>query len=132
MRVSLQGLSDNPKDDASWRIYPPPPPPVWGDERQQGVAGQAAAEQAKEDPEKSFWAGARNRDRDAPRKPGHDIGEDFVFEECEVPGEDEMEYRLDSQGVFQVYENKKGIAHDPSPVQVHTSDFPQHSRTICL
>lgn len=42
------------------------------------------------------------------RKPGQDIGSDFELEECPIPGADEMEYRLDDTGVFQVYENRKG------------------------
>ncbi|CAZ85602.1 unnamed protein product [Tuber melanosporum] len=84
LRVSLQGHADNPKDDPSWKIYPPPPPPVWKEE-----ANATAQKEA--------------------RKPGQNIGGDFIFEECEIPGEDEMEFRKDGHGVFQVYENKKAL-----------------------
>ena len=43
------------------------------------------------------------------RKQGVDIGSDFDFEECEIHGEDEMDFQLDSMGVYQVYENKTGM-----------------------
>lgn len=87
LRVSLQGEQDNPKDDPSWNIYPPPPPPVWvEDPKQEHVPAQEAEG----------------------RKPGEDVGEDFELEKVEIPGEDEMEFRIDDKGVYQVYENKKG------------------------
>lgn len=106
MRVSLQGPSDNPKDDPSWRIYPPPPPPVWVDDSQNLEGGPATHD--KDDPQKSFWAGSEKH-KEPSRKPGYDVGEDFVYDECDIPDEDEMEYKLDNQGVFQVYENKIGV-----------------------
>ena len=43
------------------------------------------------------------------RKQGVAIGTDFSFEECEIPTEDEMEFKLDTMGVFQVYENQTGM-----------------------
>lgn len=131
MRVSLQGASDNPKDDPRWNIYPPPPPPVWIDEPVQTPDG-ASSFQTTDDPEKSFWAGSDNRNRDTARKPGQDIGEDFMYAECEIPQEDEMDFKLDGQGVFQVYENKKGTcmftvhsreAHPPNILQLWRTIF---------
>ena len=53
------------------------------------------------------------------RKQGVAIGSDFVFEECEIPGEDEMEFKLDAMGVFQVYENQTGTSNffrNPRPI----------------
>lgn len=107
LRVSLQGHADNPKDDPSWKIYPPPPPPVWvEDPFQRPVTSQGNESGA------ATWGTnsgeLRPRTEKEGRKPGHDIGEDFVLEECEIPGEDEMEFKLDEQGVYQVYENRKG------------------------
>jgi AMP deaminase len=96
LRLSLQGHADNPKDDPSWKIYPPPPPPVWVEDGTQ----HPATPQANED-------GTSNVEREG-RKQGLDIGEDFALDECEIPNEDEMEFKLDDQGVYQVYENKKG------------------------
>lgn len=94
LRVSLQGNGDNPKDDPSWRVYPPPPPPVW--------IGEPARSAGLQD----FNGPPIIENR---RKPGENIGEDFVYDEVEVPGPDEMVFKLDDKGVFQVYENKKGI-----------------------
>lgn len=108
LRVSLQGHADNPKDDPSWKIYPPPPPPVWIEDPFQ----RPITSQGNESSGTTTWGTSsgelRPRTEKEGRKPGHDIGEDFIFEECEIPGEDEMEFKLDEQGVYQVYENKKG------------------------
>jgi len=110
LRVSLQGGSGNPNDDPSWKIYPPPPPPVWVEDPAKTVGFQTPNEVA--DPtatEKSFWAGSEKGKERTYRKPGEDIGEDFIYDEVEIPGEDEMVFRLDDKGVYQVYENKKGM-----------------------
>lgn len=101
----MQGHADNPKDDPSWRIYPPPPPPTWLEDPPQKPFDCDVNEVSAT--ERSFWAGSS--DRYGGRKPGHDIGEDFVFDDCDIPEENEMEFRLDEKGVYQVYENKKGI-----------------------
>ncbi|KAF3924681.1 hypothetical protein AA313_de0205895 [Arthrobotrys entomopaga] len=105
IRLSLQGPTDNPKDDAAWKIYPPPPPPVWVPEGSQTLP-------ARDDPmfgtHNIDGSTERNRSSGKTRKAGQDIGSDFSFEECEIPGPDEMEFRLDDTGVFQVYENRKG------------------------
>ncbi|RPA98044.1 AMP deaminase [Choiromyces venosus 120613-1] len=108
LRVSLQGHADNPKDDPSWKIYPPPPPPVWVEDgtthppTPKGNGG-GAEEIGKSKKEENAAAPKEAR------KPGQNIGEDFIFEECEIPGEDEMEFRKDEHGVYQVYENKKAL-----------------------
>ncbi|KAK6361796.1 AMP deaminase, variant 2 [Orbilia blumenaviensis] len=117
IRLSLQGPTDNPKDDAAWKIYPPPPPPVWVPEGSQILP-------PRDDP----MYGATNIDGSAElnrsggksRKPGQDIGSDFEFDECEIPGEDEMEFRLDDTGVFQVYENRKAMDNDLPIVAIPT------------
>jgi AMP deaminase len=113
LRVSLQGHADNPKDDPSWKIYPPPPPPVWIEEpRLAGPGFQGGMEMNESNTaEKSFWAGSDKPQQEKHRKPGEDIGEDFLFDEVEIPGADEMVFRLDDKGVYQVYENKKGNPH---------------------
>ena len=100
LRVSLQGHTDNPKDDPGWKIYPPPPPPVWVEDGTQRPS--TANEEGASSIEKPSSSGKEGR------KQGLDIGEDFLFGECEIPVEDEMEFRLDDQGVYQVYENKTG------------------------
>ncbi|KAJ6262290.1 hypothetical protein Dda_3097 [Drechslerella dactyloides] len=93
IRLSLQGPTDNPKDDVAWNIYPKPPPPVWVPEGSQTLP-------ARDDP----MYGTVTLDNGKSRKAGEDIGGDFNFEECvrEMPGSDEMDFRLDETGVFQV------------------------------
>ncbi len=39
IRTSLQGTSDNPKDDPAWNIYPPPPEPAWTEEHEKAANG---------------------------------------------------------------------------------------------
>lgn len=115
LRVSLQGHADNPKDDPSWRIYPPPPAPVWVEDAQRPSTAQGEGSINTNWGTSSGELRPRTENEKKGRKPGHNIGEDFVLEECEVPTEDEMEFKLDDQGVYQVYENKKGIhraSHD--------------------
>ncbi|KAK6534447.1 AMP deaminase [Arthrobotrys megalospora] len=117
IRLSLQGPTDNPKDDAAWKIYPPPPPPVWVPEgsqtlppRDDPMYGTASIEGSAE----------LNRSSGKARKPGQNIGSDFDFAECEIPPEDEMEFRLDDTGVFQVYENRKAMDNDLPIVAIPT------------
>ncbi len=37
IRLSLQTDGDNPKDDATWNIYPPPPEPAWYEDRDRAL-----------------------------------------------------------------------------------------------
>ena len=105
LRVSLQEPTDNPKDEPSWNIYPPPPPPQWVEEKDtHSISGSQTL-----NPENRTGASGPGSTKEG-RKQGVDIGSDFVFEECEIPGEDEMQFKLDSMGVFQVYENEIGAA----------------------
>ncbi|KAB8356642.1 hypothetical protein FH972_024219 [Carpinus fangiana] len=94
IRLSLQGANDNPKDDASWEIYPPPPEPHWMEEGDQ------------------FNTPRQPR---RTRKPGQDIGEDFQLEDLlPLPDASEMTFKIDDQGVFQVYEtNKSADLNEP-------------------
>jgi AMP deaminase len=107
IRVSLQRTGDNPKDDLGWKIYPPPPEPHWDHNRaagaQSSMANSAIIEVDEETPKRY-------------RKPGQDIGSDFVMDDLlPLPEADEMTFRLDSQGVFQVYETSKSADID-SPI----------------
>ncbi|KAF3903913.1 hypothetical protein ABW21_db0200576 [Orbilia brochopaga] len=111
IRLSLQGPTDNPKDDAAWNIYPKPPPPVWVPEGSQTLP-------ARDDP----MYGTASLENPKSRKAGQDIGSDFDFDECvrEMPGPDEMEFRLDHSGVYQVYENQKALDNDMPIIAVPT------------
>ncbi|EPS43833.1 hypothetical protein H072_2158 [Dactylellina haptotyla CBS 200.50] len=117
IRLSLQGPTDNPKDEAAWKIYPEPPPPVWVPEGSQILP-------PRDDPmygtQNIDGSAELNRTGGKARKPGQDIGSDFEFEECEIPPSDEMEYRLDDTGVYQVYENRKALEADLPIVAIPT------------
>lgn len=63
-----------------WKIYPKPPPPHW------------------------HWA-----DKGAvPHKPTDPEDEEFIFENCEIPGPDTWGFEIDERGVFQVYSAVEG------------------------
>lgn len=112
LKISLQRPHDNPKDSLSWKIYPPPPPPAWNAHAQKQPEATGPLDSSMSDATKSFWAGTeRTDDLEAGRKPGHDVGEDFRLENCEIPGRDNCVFELDDQGVYQVYETDadKGI-----------------------
>ncbi|KAK0487740.1 hypothetical protein IW261DRAFT_1558788 [Armillaria novae-zelandiae] len=63
---------------ARWRVYPSPPPPHW------------------------HWTD----DKEAVSVDGGygGSGKEFRFEECDVPGDHDWDFRIDDKGVFQVYE----------------------------
>lgn len=60
-----------------WRIYPKPPPPHW------------------------HWKDLNLVQHD----PSDD--EEFIFENCKIPGPDNSDFEIDERGVFQVYENRE-------------------------
>ncbi|KAF2109545.1 AMP deaminase 3 [Lophiotrema nucula] len=112
IRLSLQGNFDNPKDDPNWRIYPPHPEPVWDESKErQNTAGsmQNSAVLTPATPTKP------------PRKMGKDIGEDFDMDDLlPLPGASEMSFRLDSGGVYQVYETAKSAEIDTPVISIPT------------
>ncbi|KAI0882688.1 AMP deaminase [Annulohypoxylon maeteangense] len=119
IRLSLQRDGDNPKDDSSWDIYPPPPEPAWvGPNMNQDSHGpntgsnsmsnstvlptQANAQRPHD--LGTMIADAEPKRTPRKRKPGHDIGEDFDMEDLPLPQASELVFRLDENGVYQVYE----------------------------
>lgn len=127
IRLSLQGPTDNPKDDPSWPVYPPPPQPAWVEEQ----------DTAANNPSNSVGNSLNNSvhnsmtlPADPPadpqpttkkRKPGDDIGEDFDMAHFEpLPGPSEMTFGLDANGVYQVFENTDAEAADTPIVTVPT------------
>jgi AMP deaminase len=114
IRLSLQHDFDNPRDDPGWKIYPPHPEPVWNDsskERRNASSSlqNSAVLEPKEQPPKP------------PRKMGTNIGEDFFMEDLlPLPGSSEMSFRMDSGGVFQVYETAKSAELDTPIVAIPT------------
>ena len=112
MRLSLQGPTDNPRDDSSWDIYPPPPQPVWHEINDQNINIEGSQEIRRE---------RRNPSLRKPRKMGQDIGEDFHLEELlPLPASAEMSYKLDDEGVYQVYETSKSEEIDTPIIHVPT------------
>lgn len=118
IRLSLQGASDNPKDDPGWKIYPPHPEPVWhpdySRERANTTAQNSMSNSATLD-------AADESTSKPPRKPGHDIGEDFEIEDLfPLPGSSEMSFKLDDSSVFQVYETAKSEELETPIVNIPT------------
>lgn len=114
IRLSLQGDFDNPKDDPSWPIYPRHPEPVWNDySKERHNASGSMQNSGVLDPVEA--------PSKPPRKMGKDIGEDFDMDDLlPLPGASEMSFRLDSSGVFQVYETSKSAELDAPIVAIPT------------
>ncbi|KAI9740537.1 MAG: AMP deaminase [Cirrosporium novae-zelandiae] len=140
IRLSLQGPTDNPKDEPGWRIYPPPGEPVWDDDKERVKASASGSEsmnasqviQPKQDPYLKIPDGPSNstgvdNSHEQPslvvrkRKLGQDIGEDFDLNDLmPLPGPSEMIFRLDDAGVHQVYENSKSAELETPILNVPT------------
>jgi AMP deaminase len=85
--VSLQKDGDNPKDDKThWKIYPEPPPPSWH-ETEKRFRGSSKKEHQKKDP----------------------TMDEFRFEDCEIPGPNDMVFKRDPTCVYQVYEDESSL-----------------------
>ena len=110
IRLSLQGPSDNPRDDPDWEIYPPPPEPVWQHNKERtDPSNNFENDDGSNFPaETSSTQGSQAPYKRPQRKMGVDIGEDFDFDDClPLPEASEMMYKLDGSGVYQVYETAK-------------------------
>ncbi|KAL1835443.1 hypothetical protein VTJ49DRAFT_6705 [Mycothermus thermophilus] len=129
--LSLQGPFDNPKDDPSWVIYPPPPEPAWAEDREKAMRGAGSAGNSLQNsmvlrsgdaPPDAKAAGTPQRKSTAKkRKPGQDIGEDFDMEDLlPLPGGCDMTFRLDENGVYQVYADEEADKAEKPIVRVPT------------
>ncbi|KAI9702086.1 MAG: AMP deaminase [Candelina mexicana] len=128
IRLSLQGPDDNPKDDPSWRIYPPPLEPVWYQDEPNTAAGGlnsmnnsgllASDLRSSDDGEQASQPSTpavppTPKSSARKRKPGQNIGEDFeMFDLLPLPEASEMDFRLDKNSVFQIYETSKSMELD--------------------
>lgn len=122
MRLSLQGPEDNPKDEPGWNVYPPHPEPVWEEDKIRAAHGSLSNSTVL--PAKNDGTGTGllvpqpheikvEKEKKPARKPGFDIGEDFDMDDLlPLPEAGEMEYRLDDNGVFQVYQ-RAGELEEP-------------------
>ncbi|RYP78287.1 hypothetical protein DL769_003223 [Monosporascus sp. CRB-8-3] len=140
IRLSLQRDGDNPKDDPSWHIYPPPPEPAWREAfANQNHPGANTGENSMSNStilspqqpgtqlttETPGGVDAEPRRTARRRKPGHDIGEDFDMADLmPLPQASEFTFRLDENGVFQVFENAEADRANTPVVAVPTiKDF---------
>ncbi|KAI1407473.1 AMP deaminase [Hypoxylon sp. FL1857] len=140
IRLSLQRDGDNPKDDPSWDIYPPPPEPAWVEAHtnqdnygpntgnnslsNSTVLPAPAGAQRPGDPG-TVITDTEPKRTPRKRKPGHDIGEDFDMADLlPLPQGSELVFRLDENGVYQVYENDAACQANTPVVGVPTiKDF---------
>ncbi|KAK6865807.1 AMP deaminase [Apiospora arundinis] len=117
IRLSVQRDGDNPKDDPSWDIYPPPPEPAWvGPHTVAPTAVNSLSNsmvlpsqpdtQAALDEAAAAASDAKSKRTSKKRKPGHDVGEDFAVEDLlPLPPSSDFAFRMDENGVYQVFEN---------------------------
>ncbi|KAK2001739.1 AMP deaminase [Colletotrichum falcatum] len=132
--LSLQGPDDNPRDDPSWSIYPPPPEPAWGAEHARAVAsaehhvstsnslaGSMVLPPGADDVAGRQVPGPESKPTTKKRKPGQDIGEDFDMNDLlPLPSADNMRFKLDDSGVYQVFEDEVAEANGTPVVLVPT------------
>ncbi len=137
MQLSLQGPNDNPKDEPSWNVNPAPPEPAWGEEREKLMLGTTAQNSVNNSMANSLvmtpesqrrTGGSGEKGPETPqqkptkkRKPGQDIGEDFdMEEELPVPEKSDMTFRLDDNGVYQVFADAQACESNKPIVRVPT------------
>ncbi|KAI1336404.1 AMP deaminase [Xylariaceae sp. FL0016] len=143
IRLSLQRDGDNPKDDSSWDIYPPPPEPAWaGRQMTHDTPGQNTGSNSLSNSVVLQPPANTHRANDSPagpapglepghrrspkkRKPGHNIGEDFDMKDVlPLPASSEFTFRLDGNGVYQVFENSAADKANTPAIGVPTiKDF---------
>lgn len=145
MRLSLQGPSDNPKDDPSWRIYPRHPEPVWDEGRARAGTMTNGGNTANDSMANSVVlsidrphargvddrpissAGSAPQNSSSPkvsrttRKLGQDIGSDFEFSDLlPLPDAHDMSFKLDDNGIYQIYENSEFDKPDTPAANIPT------------
>ncbi|KAH7413287.1 hypothetical protein BKA64DRAFT_660708 [Cadophora sp. MPI-SDFR-AT-0126] len=140
IRLSLQQDGSNPRDEPNWKIYPPPPEPAWyeagfedrdrdnattnGMNSQSGSMSNSMVLPPQDRPRtgdhsRNVSTASQPKTPRKKRKPGQDIGEDFYLEDVlPVPGSDEMSFRMDENGVYQVYENSEALELDTPVINI--------------
>ncbi|KAG8165050.1 hypothetical protein KVR01_005325 [Diaporthe batatas] len=120
IRLSLQGPTDNPKDDPNWQIYPPPPQPVWVGDQDRAAHGSNGPNSMTNSTTLPADPAAAHTPKKR-RKLGEDIGSDFDMADLEpLPGPSEMTFGLDPNGVYQVFENEAAQAANTPAINVPT------------
>lgn len=137
IRLSLQGPTDNPKDDPSWVIYPPPAAPAWDDEKNLPYTSASMANSVilekpramgndvprapdgidEKSPNPNPFHGGKPKA--LARKLGQDIGEDFDMADLlPLPDPGEMLFQLDDSGIYQVYESSAAKEHERPIIEI--------------
>lgn len=151
IRLSLQRDGDNPHDDPAWQIYPPPPEPAWTDPSPDQLHGRNTGSNSMSNsmvlsPSTSQPRGndttaeedgtVQDERKKAPkrRKAGQNIGEDFNMDDLlPTPPPSEFTFRMDENGVYQVFENSAADAANTPVVGVPTiKDFYMDLEKILL
>lgn len=89
--VSLQVASENPKNSDDWNIYPNPPSPFWKAQNRRVI--HRGSNYSPCDDEKTTYTSA----------------DCFDFENCEIPGEDELiDFTVDSEDTYKIIDKKTG------------------------
>jgi AMP deaminase len=138
MTLALQNDGDNPKDMPTWPIYPPPPEPAWVEREidlglssapqslsdsavfQQDVNGQPFGITDRPNKLDSI-----PKKQDKKRRPGQNTGEDFDVNNLRpLPGANHAIFKLDSSGVYQVFDGEASESIGKCIVKVPTiKDF---------
>ncbi|TDZ36269.1 AMP deaminase [Colletotrichum trifolii] len=133
--LSLQGPNDNPKDETAWSIYPPPPQPAWGVEHARAAVTAETVNSTATSVNGSMVLPSaivgdsparhnvefESKPTPRKRKPGQDIGEDFDINDLlPLPVADDMAFKLDDSGVYQVFDNEQTAANGHPLIRVPT------------
>lgn len=120
VEVSLQRPNDNPKDKENWIVYPPPPQPVWEDVNNRSDSMNSGSNSltnfknlaVDDHPAYTEFLGGSTAQKmlqssaKMPRKPGQHVGEDFDLSDLlPLPEEGKTVFKLDSNSIYQVYED---------------------------
>lgn len=109
MDLSSQLPDDNPKDSPDWDIYPPPPEPAWR-QNHEGLAHwhgysykeylyDAVNKNSSETVDESMGTASRH-------KSGRGVTKEFHMDDLlPLPGSDNMTFKLDDSGVYQVLDS---------------------------
>lgn len=111
--LSLQEPKDDPRNDEHWELYPPPPDPVWYKNKNPSLtSGSASASTISES----------SSHASRPRKAGQNIGADFDISHFHpLPGvEGKMIFKIDDNGVYQVYRSGEALESQEPIVRVPT------------
>jgi AMP deaminase len=110
IQLSLQGPFDNPKDSPDWVVYPPPPEPSWvngSNSAADSVSNSMVLSPDKELDERSSAQEPvefEEKKTHKKRRAGEDVGQDFDMDDVTLPSVSATQFKLDDNGIYQVFE----------------------------